>query len=419
MIRDLAVLSGVAFAHLVVRTRQTLVAATGVAVGVGFFLAVSGMMMGSQHDFIRTLIDSAPHIVVSDERRAATRQPALDAFKDSAVQIRGVRPTEEVRGLKDWPAMLADARALPGAVAAPSLSGAVALRFAGRTEPVALNGIDPRIEGRLAKIEASLVGGHLIDLEARPDGIIITRPLADRIGARVGDTLVVTATSGVLQRMRILALVEPDARAGFYAGDNAAYGLLRTAQVLFARPNVVNQMHIRLADPQGADAAAQRLEGRWGYKWVSWQERSKDILNLLVARNVIMYAVISAILLVASFGIYTAVSTSVTDKRRDIAILRAMGFTEADVEGVFLIEGLVVGVVGAVMGFGLGTVLLEALAHAPLTLNGKPLSLPLDRGIGQYAVAGTASLVSALVAAWLPARKASSVDPVDILRGAA
>ena len=419
MIRDLAVLSGVAFAHLMVRTRQTLVAAAGVAVGVGFFLAVSGMMMGSQNDFVRTLIDSAPHIIVRDERRAATRQPALDAFGAAAVEVRGVRPTEEVRGLKDWPAMLADARALPGAVAAPSLTGAVAIRFAGRTEPVALNGIDPRLEGQVAKIEASLVGGRLIDLEARPDGIIVTRPLADRIGAHLGDTLVVTSTSGVLQRMRVLAMVEPNAIAGFYAGDNTAYGLLRTAQVLFARPNMVNQLHIKVADPQGADAAAQRLEARWGYKWESWQERSKDVLNLLVARSVILYAVISAILLVASFGIYTAVSTSVTDKRRDIAILRAMGFTGTDVETVFLIEGLAVGVVGVAAGFAFGTLLLEALAHAPLTVKGKPLVLPLDRGIGQYLIAGGASLVSALVAAWLPARKASSVDPVDILRGAA
>ena len=419
MIRAWIVLTGVAFAHLVVRTRQTLVAVLGVAVGVGFFLAVSGMMSGSQADFIKTLIDSAPHIIVRDEQRSPARQPAVDVFKGAAVHVRGVRPQDEVRGLKGWSAMLDDARALPGAIAAPSLSGGAALRFAGRTEAVSLNGIDPRLEGRLIKIEDTLVGGGLADLEARPDGIIITRPLADRVGAKLGDTLVVTSAAGVLQRMRIVALIEPDARAGFYAGDNTAYGLLRTAQVLFARPNVVNQLHIKVGDPDDAEADAQALEARWGYKWESWQERSSDILNLLVVRNVIMYAVISAILLVASFGIYTAVSTSVSDKRRDIAILRAMGFTGRDVETIFVIEGLVVGVIGALAGFALGTVLLEALSRAPLTLDGKPLELPLDRGIGQYLIAGVASLTSALVAAWLPARKAGSVDPVSILRGAA
>ncbi|MCA6258212.1 MAG: ABC transporter permease, partial [Phenylobacterium sp.] len=352
------VLVRIAAAHLAVRTRQTVVAVAGVAVGVAFFLAVSGMMSGSQKDFVATLVDSAPHVIVRDEQRLPGPQPAVQARPAAAVTVSGVRPREEVRGLKDWPAMLADLGALPGALAAPSLNGAVTLSFAGRTEAVALSGVDPRIEGRMAKIDVSLVGGRLEDLEARPDGIIISRPLADRLGARLGDTLVATSPAGVTQRMRILALIEPEAIQGFYAGDNTAYGLLRTAQVLFARPNIVNQIHLRLADPAGAEAAAGVLEARWGYKWESWQERSRDILNLLVVRNVVMYAVISAILLVASFGIYTSVSTSVTDKRRDIAILRAMGFTDRDVEGIFLLEGLTVGVIGALAGFLLGAAML-------------------------------------------------------------
>lgn len=417
--RALAVLARVAFAHLWVRLRPTLVAALGVAVGVGFFLAVSGMMVGSQDDFIKTLINSAPHIVVQDEQRNANRQPASDAFAGAAVGISGVRPEDEVRGLKDWPAMLADAKSMPGAIASASLSGGVAVRFAGRTAAVSLNGVDPRVEGRLTNIEDTLIGGRLEDLEARPDGILISKPLSDRLNARLGDTLVVSSTTGAVQRMRVIALLDPEARTGFYGGDNSAYGLLRTAQVLFARPNTVNQLHIKVPDPDRARDVAARLEGRWGYKWVSWQERSQDILNLLVVRSIIMYAVISAILLVASFGIYTAVSNSVADKRRDIAILRAMGFTEADVQSIFLIEGLAVGVAGALAGFVVGSLLLEALAHAPLTLGGKPLVLPLDRSVRQYLIAGGASLAAALVAAWLPARKAASVDPVDILRGAA
>jgi lipoprotein-releasing system permease protein len=417
--RALLVLVGIAFAHLSVRVRQTVVASLGVAVGVGFFLAVSSMMVGSQRDFVSTLIDSAPHIIVRDEQRTPTRQPALDAFPGGAVAISGVRPEDEVRGLKDWSGMLADARAIPGALAAPSLSGAVTIRFAGRTEGLALNGIDPELQGRLARIEATLRGGSLADLERRPDGIIISRPLAGRINAKLGDTLLVSSPAGVVQRMRILALVEPNAMAGFYAGDTTAYGLLRTAQVLFARPNVVNQLHIKLADPNGAEAAAARLEARWGYTWVSWQERSRDILNLLVVRTVSTYAVVSAILLVASFGIYTAVSTSVSDKRRDIAIMRAMGFSQGDMQILFVLEGVAVGVVGAIVGFAFGAGLLEFVSRARFHLNGQDIALPLDRGVTQYLIAGAVSLASAMVAAWLPARKAAEVDPVDILRGAA
>jgi lipoprotein-releasing system permease protein len=415
----LATLLSIAGAHLVVRLRQTLVATLSVAIGVGLFLAVSGVMVGSERDFVRVLVDSAPHIIVRDEQRRAVLQPAVAAFPGRAVEVAGVKPQEEVRGLKDWPAMLADTRALAGAIAAPSLTGAVTIRFAGRTEPVLLNGVDPRLEGRLVKIEDTLVGGRLEDLEARPDGIIITRPIAERLGARIGDTLVVTSPAGVTQRMRILALVEPDAMTGFYAGDSIAYGLLRTAQVLFARPNVVNQLHIKIADPQAADAVAKALEGRWSYKWESWQERSRDILNLLTLRTVTLYVVVSAILMVASFGIYSGVSSIVAEKRRDIAILRAMGFTARDVQNTFLMEGLAIGLIGAGVGFALGTGLLEILSRAELRLEGQTMTLPLDRSLGQYLLSGGAAMGSALVAAWLPARRAAIVDPVDILRGAA
>jgi lipoprotein-releasing system permease protein len=415
----LMVLIGIAVAHLRVRVRQTVVASLGVTVGVGLFLAASGLMVGSQQDFIRTLVETAPHIIVRDEGRTATRQAVETVYPGAAVSVSGVRPQDEVRGLRNWPAMLDDVRAIPGAVASPNLVGAASLRFAGRSEAVAVNGIDPRIEGRLTQIEATLSGGSLADLEQRPDGIIISRPLANRLGAHQGDTLVVTSAAGVLQRMRILALINPDALSGFYAGDSAAYMLLRTSQVLFARPNVVNQIHIKLADAGQAEGVAHRLEGVWGYTWQSWQERSKDLIGLIGARTIVTYAVISAILLVASFGIYTSVSTSVTDKRRDIAILRAMGFTEADVQQVFLFEGVAVALFGAVSGFALGTALLQALASAPISLNGVPYHLPLARGLDQYAIAGGVALLAAMIASWIPARKAAQVDPVDILRGAA
>src|SRR3546814_10459503 len=92
-----------------------------------------------------------------------------------------------------------------------------------------------------------------------------------------------------------------------------------------------------LEDPYTAEEIARTLESRFRYKAESWQERSADFLSLLVTRNVIMYSVVGAILLVASFGIYTVVSNSVFDKRRDIAILRSIGFAEADLQFVFQI----------------------------------------------------------------------------------
>ncbi len=411
-----ALLIRLGLAHLTARPRQTLIAVAGVAVGVGFFLAVSAMMMGSQNDLVRTLVDSAPHIVVRDEASGATAQPAERRFSGAAVEVRGVGARDEVRGLRDWSAMLADARALPGVTAAPALVGAVTARFAGRTEALALTGIDPRVEDRIVNHNEKLTGGVIADLEGAPDGIIVSVQVAERLGARLGDTLAISSSAGVAQRARILALVtNTNARAG---AERAAYAHLRTTQMLFARPNIVNQLRVKLADPNAAPDVAAALETRWGYQWESWQERSRDLMASLAIHNIVTYAVTSALLLVASFGVYNLISTNVTEKRRDIAILRATGFSESDMAGMFLVEGVSLGVLGSLLGFALGYGLMQALAAAPVSIQGEDHRIPLDRVLLEYAIAGGASVLAATLAAYLPARRAARLDPVQILRGA-
>ncbi|HJP68325.1 MAG TPA: FtsX-like permease family protein, partial [Sphingomicrobium sp.] len=164
---------------------------------------------------------------------------------------------------------------------------------------------------------------------------------------------------------------------------------------------------------------AADLESRFGYKAQSWQERSADFMTLLLTRNVIMYSVISAMLLVASFGIYTAVSNSVIDKRRDIAILRSIGFSQGDLQRVFVVEGLMLAIIGVLVGWGIGSGLMHVLGSIEFPILGRAEHLPLDRSARQFMIAGFSSLTAAAIAAWLPARKAARVDPVDILRGAA
>ena len=201
--------------------------------------------------------------------------------------------------------------------------------------------------------------------------------------------------------------------------SNSGYVLLREAQSLLGRPFIINRIGIHLDDPYAAQEVAARLEQRFGYKAESWQERSSEFLSLLVTRNVIMYSVVSAILLVASFGIYTVVSTSVSDKRRDIAILRSIGFSERDLQLIFVLEGIMLAAIGVIFGWMLGYVLMEILASLSFPIAGEDQSVPLDRSTRQYVIAAASSFIAGSVAAWLPARKAARVDPVDILRGAA
>ncbi|WP_374708381.1 ABC transporter permease [Chitinimonas sp. BJYL2] len=133
-----------------------------------------------------------------------------------------------------------------------------------------------------------------------------------------------------------------------------------------------------------------------------------------------MYSVVSAILIVASFGIYNTISTIVMEKTRDIAILKSMGFLAGDIKRIFLLEGLIVGAIGSVLGLLCGLGLMQLLASIRIRPPGgsEMVNLPIWWGSEQFLMAAGFALASCLLAAWLPARKAGNLHPVDILRGA-
>jgi lipoprotein-releasing system permease protein len=124
---------------------------------------------------------------------------------------------------------------------------------------------------------------------------------------------------------------------------------------------------------------------------------------------------------VAAFGIYNTISTIVMEKTRDIAIMKAMGFHARDLKRIFLLEGLIVGVIGSALGVLLGLVLMRVLGNVAIRPPGvsEVVHLPVWWGAEQYALAVTFALLSCLAASYLPARRAGAVHPVDILRGAA
>jgi lipoprotein-releasing system permease protein len=197
------------------------------------------------------------------------------------------------------------------------------------------------------------------------------------------------------------------------------YTLLKKAQILHNRPNVINRIRLKLDDVERAEDVARALEGRFGYRTESWKEASKNVLGIFVIQNGIMYSTVGAILIVACFGIFNVISTVVFEKARDIAILKALGFAEGDIRRIFLIEGLLAGLIGSVAGWVLGYGLVELLASFRFELEGfvRTEGFALYRTPLHYALGALAAVVSATFAAWLPARRAARLNPVDIVRG--
>ncbi|MER3422731.1 MAG: ABC transporter permease [Nitrospiraceae bacterium] len=281
-----------------------------------------------------------------------------------------------------------------------------------------LIGIKPEREQTVANLEQDLIAGSLDALYQTGNELILGVGLAEKLGADMGNTLSVISPAGVMLKMKVVGLF----RTELTTKDNfEAYTLLKKAQILQARPNVINQIRMRLRDIGQAGAVAACIEARYGYRTESWEETNRNILGVFVIQNAIMYSVVGTILVVAAFGIYNIISTVIYEKARDIAILKSIGFEEGDIRGIFLLEGLIVGGMGTLIGWLLGYSLTGLLASIRFEIEGlmKAERFVLYYTFAHYLFAGAFAVIAAVVAAYLPARKAARVNPVDILRGGA
>lgn len=409
-------LLAIALKHLLARKRQSLVSLFGIVLGVGFFLAISSLMKGSENDFIRRLVDNSPHITIDDDFRDSRPQPVRQIYLDGAVEIRSVKPLTETRGIRGYEQILGYLRTMPGLRASASLEGQVLVGFAGKDVAVTLIGMVPDEIKDITTIKDYMTQGSLDDLVTNPDGVIIGAELARRLSLSRGDNMTVVAPNGQVRTLKILGLF----RTGRSQYDSRqAFVSLKRVQALLDRTNRVNSIIIKLPDPYKARDIAAQIESRFGYKSVSWQEASEDLLSTLTIRNIIMFTVVSAVLVVAAFGIYNVISTVVMEKHRDIAILKSMGFHAKDIQRIFLIQGFILGLAGCLLGLPLGVVLMTTLTQIRLKPPGSSdiIQMPLDWGWQQFAIAAGFAMSAAIIAAYLPARKGSCVQPVDILRG--
>lgn len=405
----------IALRHLMARRRQSLVSLLGIIIGVAFFLAISSLMQGSQKDFIKRLIDNSPHIIIADDYRNPASQALNMLYPQGAIEIRNVKPQTETRGIRGYAQALEYIRTFPGARASAVLTGQALLSFAGRDVNITLNGMAPGEISDITTIDEHMKQGRISDLVANRNGIIVGAELVRKMSLALEDNITLATAAGQMRTFKIVGIFRTG-RADY--DERQAFTDRKRVQALMNRPHRVNSIIIKLDAPYKAKTIAHKIENRIGYKTVSWQESNEDLLSTLMIRNVIMYSVVSAVLIVAAFGIYNIISTVVMEKHRDIAILKSIGFRASDIRYIFIIQGFLLGLAGIVIGLPAGAALMVALSQITFSPPGMdPLQIPMDWSPPQFLIASIFALCAALLAAWLPARKGAAVLPVSILRG--
>lgn len=407
-------LVNIAWTHVTTRVRQTLVGMAGVAMGVGFTIMMAGLMEGSQIDFLRQLVDTMPHVTVQDERRTAPEQPADREY--GAVQMSSVANVNSRPGIRYPESVMASLRSwIPGDVA-PQVKTTAIIDHGGRIG-VTLVGIDPRQEIKVSKLVSQMREGQISDLQRAPNAVIIGQALAEKLAVKTGDTVNLIGGQGTQVSSAVVGIF----RSGLKRVDEGQiYAMIGTAQLMMGQSGVINELRLRLNDPVSADMIAKRVEGQTGYKSVSWQEANSDLLSSFAVRDFIVLTVMGAMLLTSSFATYNIISTITNEKRQDIAIMKSLGMREVSVRRIFIIEAAIIGVVGTLFGWIIGYLLCFSWSQITIynTLTGTTVPISIYYTPVHYIVAGGISLVCCTGAAFFPARKATRVHPVEIIRGA-
>ena len=404
-------LLSIAWTHVSTRVRQTLVGMFGVAMGVGFTIMMAGLMQGSQIDFLRQLVDTMPHVTVDDERRSVPSQPADQEY--GAVGMSNVANVNKRPGIKYPDALMAS---LPGEVA-PSVRTTAIVDHGGGRVGVTLTGIDPRQEVRVSKLATQMQEGQLTDLSKAANGIIIGQALAQKLAIKNGNTVLLGGGEGAQMTATVVGIF----RSGLKRVDEGQiYSLISVAQTLMGQTGVINQLRVRLTDPLVAQKVATQVEAQVGYKSVSWQEANSDLLSTFATRDFIVLTVMGAMLLTSCFATYNIISTITHEKRHDIAIMKSLGMREYAVRRIFIIESAMMGSVGILFGWLLGYLLCYGWSQITIfnPLTGATVPLQIYYSPMHYLASGAISILCCAVAAFFPARKATRVHPVEIIRGA-
>ena len=408
----------IARTHLISKPKQTLIAMLGVTFGIGMFIAMVSLMTGLNNFTEELTMTSSPDIHIYHDV-TEPRATILEEYNLRGVSfVHHQKPKNETPKLRNamqiTDLLRKDDRVIG---AAPSISSQVFYNFG----PVQLSGnilgVDIIEENKLFDLRAKMKKGRIEDLKANHDGIIMGRGLAKKLNVQPGDRVVITTPQGYTMTLKVVGIFQ----MGLGAVDNIrSYANLSTVQTILQKDHLyITDVNIKLKDLHQAKAIAPEYQKTFRYKAEDWETANATFLTGNIIRNILTYSVSITLLVVAGFGIYNILNMTIYNKMKDIAILKAMGFAGKDVKQIFMIQSLVIGFVGSVMGLLIGYLLSSLIARAPFN-GGDFISLdhfPVNFNPKYYIIGIVFGVITTAFAGYMPSRKASKVDPIEILRG--
>jgi lipoprotein-releasing system permease protein len=412
----------IAMRYLKAKRRQavvglvTIISVTGVAAGVAALVVALAITNGMKRDLQDRLLGSTAHV--------------------DLIKTKG-------DGMRDWHPLLQRMSHLPHVTAAaPGMYGQVLVSRNARAGFALIKGIIPSEERKVSDLLGFIKSGSAADLspyfaggistvdstDAALPPLVLGNDLAETIGATVGDSVLVTSPQGELtplgvtpryQRFRVAGIFH----SGFYQYDSAmAFLRLTDAQRLFSEPDLISIISFRIDDLYKAESIGKEIEqaaGK-GFQTTNWIETNRELFRALALEKTVTFIIIGLIVLVAALNILIALTMMVMEKTRDVAVMMSFGVLPAQVRRIFLLQGLLISLLGTAAGLIVGYAASWAGAHYHfIHLSAEVYSidtLPFSSSWRDGVLVAAVSIGISLLATLYPSSTAAAILPAEALR---
>ena len=370
---NIKLISSIAKSLLFARFKQTLVAAVGVTFSISMFIALLSFMAGLNDLLDGIMLNRTAHIRLYNDIQPKKNQP-INRLGDSINQynfIRSVKSDNSRQQIYNSAAIIEtlkkDSRVLGIApkLITPIFFNNTAIDIAGE-----LNGIDIQNEAALFHFNDFFIEGESSDIDKISNSIIIGTGLAKILSVNVGDRVQVSSISGEIFQLKVTGLY----KTGVQDIDKTqSYASIATVQKLMGKPNTfITDIQIKLKDLSMAPTLAKEYARLFDIDAIDVQTANAQFQTGSSVRTLISYAVGVVLLIVAGFGIYNILNMMIYEKMDTIAILKATGFSGKDVQNIFLVIALSIGVFGGLLGLLFGLGLSAIINQIPFTSDALP-----------------------------------------------
>jgi lipoprotein-releasing system permease protein len=394
----------VALRYLLSNRLQSALLIGGVAIAVTVFTFNAALINGLAEFQIQRVVGSSAHVTIEPQKIRPEAVPAADGSERLFVSQRSLERRAQI---KQWRTVEQVVETIPG-VAGVSLNilGTGLVSRGQLTLPVTLKGVEPSRLSAIAPIDQSVVDG---EPRLALNDVLIGRKLAQDLGIGVGQPIFIASDQGRERSLTVRGLYA----TGVDSLDaRLAYVNLDTARVLFDLPEGLTEIELKLANIYAARDVARQLEDTTGLEATAWMDKNQRLREALEGQGssgsiIKMFTLITIIV-----GVASALLLTTFRRRPEIGIMRSFGISQRFVLSVFMLQGALIGIIGAALGCAMGWGFSVFLAY--VTGQGGR-ALPVDPALGQYSLALLLAAAASIGAALWPARAASRIDPVEAI----